>query len=105
PGRYQVEITGEAAAGSQVLGNFPIYSGLAPPETPPQEGPEEIAFTSPDAAEKRMFELVNADRARAGLAALGWDVLLAQVARRHAEDMAEHDFVAHVSPRTGNAVD
>ncbi len=42
--------------------------------------------------------LVNAERASRGLAPLGRDVDLAQAARRHAADMAEHDFFAHTNP-------
>src|SRR5207302_483294 len=47
----------------------------------------------------------NADRAHAGLPALGWDDQLAAVARAHSKDMLDHDFFGHVSPTTGSAAD
>jgi len=57
------------------------------------------------AMERRMFELLNADRAKNGLAPLGWDAGLADVARGHSLDMATHGFFAHESPTTGSAAD
>ena len=48
---------------------------------------------------------MNRDRARAGLPALMVDPRLTAIARAHSQDMADHDFVGHVSPRTGTAMD
>ena len=48
--------------------------------------------------EARVAELVNAERARAGLPLLSSDPKLAEVARRHSLDMAERRFFDHVSP-------
>ncbi|HJZ83624.1 MAG TPA: CAP domain-containing protein [Polyangia bacterium] len=104
-GRYQVEVMGEDAYGSQILANFPLYCGEPPPDAPPAQAVEEALVTSPETAEKRCFELLSADRARAGLPPLVWDDALAEVARGHSHDMEQHDFVGHVSPRTGGAVD
>jgi uncharacterized protein YkwD len=59
----------------------------------------------PGAAEQRIVALVNRDRARAGLAPVSVDARLTAVARAHCQDMVDHDFVGHVSPRTGNAAD
>ena len=42
--------------------------------------------------------LVNAERKRRGLDALRRDFDLARAARRHAADMVEHTFFAHVTP-------
>jgi len=57
----------------------------------------------PDDARQRLFELINAERARAGLAALTFDPELAAVALKHSEDMRANDFVSHVSPTTGTS--
>ena len=48
-----------------------------------------------------MLALINRDRQRARLPPVTLDEQLAAVARAHTRDMIEHDFVGHVSPRTG----
>jgi uncharacterized protein YkwD len=63
------------------------------------------APTTARQAEDRLLVLVNRDRAAAGLPALTVDARLAEVARAHSDDMSEHDFVAHISPSTGSAVE
>ncbi len=52
-----------------------------------------------------MLGLVNADRAEHGLPPLEQDPALTYVARRHAFDMADLQFVGHDSPRTGSFAD
>ena len=56
-------------------------------------------------AEARLLVLVNQDRRRAGLPALQPAAALGALARSHSRDMREHDFFAHVSPRTGKLSD
>jgi uncharacterized protein YkwD len=56
-------------------------------------------------AERRILELANADRAKAGLAPLAWHERSARVARAHSQEMRELGFVSHVSPTTGSAAD
>lgn len=48
--------------------------------------------------EARMLELVNAERAKAGLRPLAADPELTQVARRHSTDMFARSYFAHVTP-------
>jgi uncharacterized protein YkwD len=104
-GRYQVEVTAVDPGGPAVLANFPVFCGEAPPPaTSVRVAAERAALSAPE-AERRILALVNRDRAAAGLPAVVADEGLAAVARAHSRDMAEHDFVAHVSPRTGNAVE
>jgi uncharacterized protein YkwD len=103
-GRYQVEITGEDTGGQQVLANFPVWCGMAPPAAPPS-GLVEARIDTPAQAEARCFELVNLDRAHYGLPPLSWDGRLADVGRAHSQDMHDHDFVGHNSPRTGAPAD
>lgn len=57
--------------------------------------------TPVDAAERELFDLVNAERRRAGLAALRWYEPAAQVARAHSAEMRGRHVVAHESPTTG----
>ena len=46
--------------------------------------------------------LVNTERTEHGLGALRWDSDLAKIAQSHAYDMAENEYIAHVSP-TGDS--
>ncbi|HLK88412.1 MAG TPA: CAP domain-containing protein [Polyangia bacterium] len=104
-GRYQVEVGAVGAVGPTVLANFPVYCGVAPPRSfrgpaAMRQGPADAA-----AAEREIVTLVNHDRARAGLPVLDVDPRLTAVARDHCQDMIAHDFVGHVSPRTGTSMD
>jgi uncharacterized protein YkwD len=104
-GRYQVEVSASDASGPGVLANFPIYCGVRPPVAAPVPAGVLPVTTTAAAAEHRLVALVNRDRAAAGLAALAIDARLAEAARAHSRDMAEHEFVAHISPTTGSLVD
>jgi uncharacterized membrane protein required for colicin V production len=57
------------------------------------------------AAEARMLELVNAERATAGLQPLEMDPALTEVARAHSVDMFQNGYFAHESPTTGSPFD
>jgi uncharacterized protein YkwD len=61
--------------------------------------------TPVDAAERELFDLVNAERRRAGLTALRWYEPAAQVARAHSAEMRDRHVVAHESPTTGTPAD
>lgn len=105
-GKYQVEVTAEDATGTSVLANFPVYcGGVEPPTVAPRGAGTRQTRVSAQAAEAAVLALVNRDRAAAGLGAVTWDDRLADVARAHSKDMSDHDFVGHVSPRTGSALD
>jgi uncharacterized protein YkwD len=58
-----------------------------------------------DEAEAQILALINRDRQLAGVAPVVADGKLTAIARAHAHDMVDHDFVGHVSPRTGNTVE
>ena len=103
-GRQQVEITASDAAGSTVLANFPVWCGAAPPSSLTVEStPDDLAVVQPEEAERRLLALINRDRQAAGLYALMWDDRVAEVARKHAEEMRRTKIVAHISPTTGSA--
>jgi uncharacterized protein YkwD len=104
-GRYQVEVVADGAAGPAVLANFPVFCGVRPSPALDAVAAMPQGPADPEAAERELIELVNRDRARAGLPALVPDPRLTAIARAHSRDMAEHDFVGHVSPRTGTAMD
>ena len=105
-GKQQVEIIASDHKGSTVLANFPIWCGEEPPRSVEVViGGEDDVPTSPEAAEARLVELINRDRARHGLRPLKVDERVAEVARAHSEEMSETGVVAHVSPNTGSASD
>ena len=63
----------------------------------------DLPFTVRDAPpapelERRMLQLVNEERAKAGLRPLAPDPELREVARRHSADMLERGYFAHVTP-------
>jgi uncharacterized protein YkwD len=105
PGRYQVEVTGEDRGGPTVIANFPVFCEVTPPRTLPAVAATRSAPIPTAEAEARIFALINRDRRAAGLAPLAIDRQLTEIARAHSRDMAEHDFIGHVSPTTGNAAD
>jgi uncharacterized protein YkwD len=104
-GRYQVEIVATGAVGPTVLANFPVYCEVAPPLVWTEGVGMRQGSADPARAEQEIVALVNRDRARAGLAPVTVDARLAAIARAHCQDMVDHDFVGHVSRRTGDAAD
>lgn len=104
PGVYQVEVLGHGPQGPSVLANFPVYCGQKAPTAlamAPRES--EAAWTEPS-SEQEILRLLNADRTRAGLPPLLWSEPAAHVARLHSREMRDKDFVAHVSPTTGDVM-
>lgn len=55
--------------------------------------------------ERAMFERLNADRKKKGLAPLAYDDRLADIARYHSRDMRDAGFFGHDSPTTGSPQD
>jgi uncharacterized protein YkwD len=104
-GRYQLEIVATGAVGPTVLANFPVYCGVSPPAEWQGGVGMNQGSADPVVAEQEIVGLVNRDRARAGLPPVTADARLAAIARAHCHDMIDHDFVGHLSPRTGTAMD
>ncbi len=104
-GRYQVEVVATEATGSAVLANFPVYCGVEPPTTTPRGAGVRPAVVSVEEAEQQLLALIDRDRKRAGVAPVTLDDRLTAIARAHTHDMVDHDFVGHVSPRTGGPAD
>ncbi len=48
--------------------------------------------------ERKVHDLVNEERIKAGLPALAWEDALNRIARYHSEDMAARNYFNHVSP-------
>jgi uncharacterized protein YkwD len=100
-GRHRLEIMAHGPGGPNVIVNFPVYVGV-PVEGTVEAAPEPRRAPRPSEAQSRLFELINQERARAGLAALMFDPELSEAALRHSEDMRKNGFVGHVSPTSGS---
>lgn len=116
-GEYQLEVLGRDDMGPRVLGLCSLYAQkdgkLSPHEqmmaaarsgTLAAPAAHRAAVTDPltdSEAEQRMLELIARDRKRAGVSVLQSDPMLTAMARAHSRDMADNDFFAHISPRTG----
>jgi uncharacterized protein YkwD len=100
----------EARLGQDLQGGLASLV-VAPPEAegestrPLPLGPPAGELAPDPAAEQRMLELVNAERARAGLQPLVADERLRAIARAHSLEMFQLDYFAHASPTAGSPFD
>lgn len=100
-GRHRLEIIAEGPDGPTVIVNFPVFVGIPVDATAEARGPRGRALGANEVRDA-LLKLVNAERAKAGLAPLVPDAELNEVALRHSEDMRDNGFIAHVSPTTGS---
>jgi len=68
----------------------------------PQQPETQQPSTQLSYEQSRMLELVNAERAKAGLKPLTWDADLARVANIKAKDMVDNNYFSHTSPTYGS---
>lgn len=99
-GVHRLEVLAVGPSGLEVLANMPVACGVEIPRAEAAAAP--IDESNPKAA---MLELVNRERARAGLRPLELDPTLDQVAASHSKDMVESHFFGHQSPTTGMVED
>ncbi|MDW7675806.1 MAG: CAP domain-containing protein, partial [Bacillota bacterium] len=74
-----------------------------PAPTQPAPGSDQFAQLSQD--EKRMVDLVNQERSKAGLKPLQVDMAIVKVARLKSQDMITNKYFAHNSPVYGSPFD
>jgi uncharacterized protein YkwD len=86
PGRILVEIRGRLGESSGLVASFPVACGQEPEASVAIAGEPWPADAA--AAERKILDLVNAERASAGLSSLTWDAGLAGVARSISEGLA-----------------
>jgi len=55
--------------------------------------------------EKKIHDLINAERKKKGLSALGWQESLHRIARRHSQGMSERHFFSHNDPEGKSFLD
>jgi uncharacterized protein YkwD/uncharacterized membrane protein required for colicin V production len=109
-GALQVMPPIEARLGQDAQGGLPGLV-VAPPEAesettrPLPVGPPLGSLVPDPAAEQRMLDLVNGERASAGLKPLVVDDKLRAVARQHSLEMFQGDYFSHTSPTGGSPFD
>ncbi|HEX9051295.1 MAG TPA: CAP domain-containing protein [Anaeromyxobacter sp.] len=86
PGQILVEIRGEVNGGGAQIASFPIACGEPPPKAIAVAA--EAWPTDQAAAEKKVLDGINADRAAAGLAPVKWDDGVGRVARSISDELA-----------------
>jgi uncharacterized protein YkwD len=84
-------------AGTRVVASVvdPCRANVGPTTSRPGAVEAGPVARSPTEIEMRIFELVNRERARHGLAALQFDPKALLVARAHAAEMAAHGYIGH----------
>ncbi|NPV74079.1 MAG: sporulation protein [Pelotomaculum sp.] len=75
------------------------------PQLQPQPQPQPQPAGSLNADEQKMFDLVNQERAKAGLSPLQIDMNLVKLARMKAQDMIDRGYFGHNSPTYGSPFD
>lgn len=75
------------------------------PAPPPVPQPAPAGNYQLSDYEQQVVNLVNAERAKAGLKPLAADPQLGRAARLKAEDMRDHNYFSHTSPTYGSFVD
>ncbi len=76
----QVEVRGDRNGAPAVLARFPVFCATEPPGSVAVAAPAKGALDAA-AAERKLFQLMNAERATGGIAPLAWDDAVAGVAR------------------------
>jgi len=91
PGRIIVSVTAEHEGANAALASFPVGCGTDLPVAAalPKPGGKEAATSDPAAVEKQLADMINAERASAGLQRLEVDTDLAKVARSISDDRAK----------------
>ncbi|WP_018392807.1 CAP domain-containing protein [Bacillus sp. 37MA] len=85
----------------------PVTTTQAPAEKAPATTTQAPAATTGSVSEfeKQVFELVNQERAKAGVKALQLDTKLSDVARTKSADMKNKGYFSHQSPTYGSPFD
>jgi uncharacterized protein YkwD len=80
----------------------PAPPAAQPTATPAPKGPWGLDTSPMDAYSQALFDDTNRRRMESGLAPLRANGWLIGIARIRSQDMADHDYFAHVSPITGD---
>ncbi|MCP8968478.1 CAP domain-containing protein [Ectobacillus ponti] len=87
-------------------GTAPNTGSITPKATTPApSAPSSVTGGSVSTAEARVIDLTNAERRKAGLAALTSDAALSKVAQAKSNDMRANNYFDHQSPTYGSPFD
>lgn len=102
PGEYTIELLASGPEGLTVAAMFPVAVGVPIVTEAPSYEREPIERDAPEVARK-LLALIAEERSAHGLPPLRGEPRLERIALAHSEDMVSHGFIAHTSPRTGDA--
>lgn len=92
-----------ARLSGQVGESVPLFvTRLGEDQSEPLDLPNDLQVSADPVAERQMLDLLNEERAAAGLRALIWDDRLLPVTRQHSEEMFRLKYFAHQSPVSGS---
>jgi uncharacterized protein YkwD len=95
-----------AMLSGQVVEGVPLFiTKLDADQSEKLDLPDDLELTPDPVAEQQLFELVNEERANAGLKPLAWDERLVPIARAHSQEMFKLKYFAHQSPVSGSPFD
>ena len=83
----------------------PMPKATSTPSMTSTPAPDNMTPATMSEDEKKLLNLINNERAKAGLAALTADPELMDVARLKAKDMVENNYFSHQSPKYGSPFD
>jgi len=93
--------TDQAPAAVQEPGARPGTQAEPKPAPGSEQSPSPAPVTGLTADEQKMYELINQERAKAGVAPLQLDLRLVESARAKSRDMIENNYFSHTSPVYG----
>jgi len=86
PGTIRIELRGEQSGAESILATFPVACGTDQPTAVTLAAPAAAAAAAgSEQPERRLFELMNSERTKAGLPALQWDDAVAGLAKSISE--------------------
>lgn len=80
-------------------------TGSCQSNTSPTQSEQNYTAQSVSSQESALYQMINSDRQKNGVAALPLDTELSALARAKSEDMVENNYFAHESPTYGKAAD
>ncbi|HYF96340.1 MAG TPA: CAP domain-containing protein, partial [Symbiobacteriaceae bacterium] len=93
------------APAPQTLAKAPVTQAAAPAAKPAVAPAPAQTTAGLTAEEQQMLNLVNSERAKAGLPALKADLEMTKVARLKSQDMIDRNYFSHQSPTYGSPFD
>lgn len=105
-GEYTLEIAVSGPVGPEVAALCPLFAGVPRPSLPRVKlRPAPVRYQTPEEAEAALLKLINTDRGRLRLPALGLQPTLSKLAREHALELLISRHATHRTKATGALID